>query len=229
MDLSAWRKGERTHPEKSVQNHQSINKQKSDSQQDSLEQTLSYFKTVQDRVSLKKSEVLQKHLMTVESIALQKGLPPEGFDVLLNVALSGKLADTVNTRLLKSLIPASVIPENAVISAISWLCADKCSDSTQLLFLRWLITMFDFIDQKEQLRALYGLFFFFLRDERMCPYICHLLYLLTRKENVKPFRVRKLLDLQATMGMQSYLQALLSLYKLFCPELVTITLPAKMK
>ncbi|NXP16543.1 CENPI protein, partial [Scytalopus superciliaris] len=30
-------------------------------------------------------------------------------------------------------------------------------------------------------------------------------------------------------GMQSHLQALLSLYKLFCPELVTITLPGKMK
>ncbi|NXU89395.1 CENPI protein, partial [Xiphorhynchus elegans] len=30
-------------------------------------------------------------------------------------------------------------------------------------------------------------------------------------------------------GMQSHLQALLSLYKLFCPELVTITLPRKTK
>ncbi|NXM87425.1 CENPI protein, partial [Oenanthe oenanthe] len=30
-------------------------------------------------------------------------------------------------------------------------------------------------------------------------------------------------------GMQSYLQALLSLYKLYCPEQVTITLPGKMK
>ncbi|NWU76544.1 CENPI protein, partial [Onychorhynchus coronatus] len=30
-------------------------------------------------------------------------------------------------------------------------------------------------------------------------------------------------------GMQPHLQALLSLYKLFCPELVTITLPAKTK
>ncbi|NXN63260.1 CENPI protein, partial [Himantopus himantopus] len=30
-------------------------------------------------------------------------------------------------------------------------------------------------------------------------------------------------------GMQSHLQALLSLYKLYCPELVTITLPGKMK
>ncbi|XP_025921968.1 centromere protein I [Apteryx mantelli] len=228
-DLSAWRKGGRTDPEKSLQNRQSRNSQVNESKQDSLEQAVSYFEKVQDRVSLKKNEVLQKHLATVESIALQKGLPPEAFDVLLNVALSGKLADAVNTRLLKSLIPASVIPETSVVSSVSWLCVSKCSGSIQLLFVRWLITVFDFIDHKEQLHALYGFFFSFLQDEKMCPYVCHLLYLLTRKESVKPFRIRRLLDLQAKMGMQPHLQALLSLYKLFCPELVSITLPGKMK
>ncbi|NXG72161.1 CENPI protein, partial [Baryphthengus martii] len=228
-DLSAWRKGGITDPGKSLQNHQSPNDHKNDSNQHSLEQALSYFEKVQDRVSLKKNNTLQKHLTTVESVALQRGLPPEAFDVLLNVALSGKLADTVNTRLLKNLIPASVIPEASVVSSVSWLCVSKCSGSIQLLFLKWLITVFDFIDHKEKLHALYGFFFSFLQDEKMCPYVCHLLYLLTRKESVKPFRIRKLLDLQAKMGMQSHLQALLSLYKLFCPELVTITLPRKMK
>ncbi|NWQ86080.1 CENPI protein, partial [Burhinus bistriatus] len=228
-DLSAWRKGGRIESEKTIQSHPSPKDQKNDSKQDSLEEALSYFEKVQDRVSLKKNHVLQKHLTTVESIAMQRGLPPEGFDVLLKVALSGKLADTVNTRLLKSLVPASVIPETSVVSAVSWLCVSKCSGNIQLLFLRWLITVFDFIDHKEQLHALYGFFFSFLQDEKMCPYVCHLLYLLTRKESVKPFRIRKLLDLQAKMGMQSHLQALLSLYKLFCPELVTITLPGKMK
>ncbi|XP_040428290.1 centromere protein I isoform X2 [Cygnus olor] len=138
-------------------------------------------------------------------------------------------ADTVNTRLLKSLVPASVIPETSVVSSVSWLCVSKCTGNVQLLFLRWLITMFDFIDRKEQLHALYGFFFSFLHDDKLCPYVCHLLYLLTRKENVKPFRVRRLLDLQAKTGMQPHLQALLSLYKLFCPELVSITLPGKMK
>ncbi|XP_071613663.1 centromere protein I [Heliangelus exortis] len=228
-DLSAWRKGGRIGPEKSVQYHQSPDNQENDTNQDSLEQALSYFEKVQDCVSLKKNNVLQKHLATVESIALQRGLPPEGIDVLLNVALSGKFADTVNTRLLKSLIPASVVPESSVVSSVSWLCVSKCSGNIQLLFLRWLITVFDFIDHKEQLHALYGIFFSFLQDEKMCPYVCHLLYLLTRKESVKPFRVRRLLDLQSKMGMQSHLQALLSLYKLFCPELVTIALPGKTK
>ncbi|XP_037264189.1 centromere protein I [Falco biarmicus] len=228
-DLSAWQKGGRIDPEKSVQNHQSPNDQKNGSKQDSLEQALSFFEKVQDRVSLKKDHALQKHLTTVESIALQRGLPPEGFAILLNVALSGKFADTLNTHLLKSLVPASVIPENSVVSSVSWLCVGKCSGNVQLLFLKWLITMFDFIDHKEQIYALYGFFFSFLQDEKMCPYVCHLLYLLTRKENVKPFRIRRLLDLQAKMGMQSHLQALLSLYKIFCPELVTITLPGKVK
>ncbi|NXU61127.1 CENPI protein, partial [Horornis vulcanius] len=199
-DLSAWRKGGRTDSEKSLQNHPSANNdQKYDSQEGSLEQALSYLEKVQDRVVLKKNSVLQKHLDAVESTALKQGLPPEGFEILLNVVLSGKFADTVNTRLLKSLIPASVIPESSVVTAVSWLCVGKCSGNIQLLFLKWLITVFDFIDHKEQLNALYGFFFSFLQDEKMCPYVCHLLYLLTRKENVKPFRIRRLLDLQAKM------------------------------
>ncbi|XP_016153800.1 PREDICTED: centromere protein I [Ficedula albicollis] len=227
-DLSAWRKGGRIDSEKSLQN-QSANDQKYDSQEGSLKQALSYLEKVQGRVALKKNSVLQKHLNAVESTALTQGLPPEGFEILLNVVLSGKFADTVNTCLLKCLIPASVIPENSVVKAVSWLCVRKCSANIQLLFLKWLITMFDFIDHKEQLRALYGFFFFFLQDDKMCPFVCHVLYLLTRKENVKAFRIRALLDLQAKMGMQSHLQALLSLYKLYCPEQVTITLPGKMK
>ncbi|NWS43489.1 CENPI protein, partial [Probosciger aterrimus] len=229
-DLSAWLKRGRIDPEKSVQDHQSLGDQENDSkQEDSLEPALSYFAKVQDHVSVKSNSALQRHLATVESIALQRGLPPEAFNVLLSAALSDKLADTVNARLLKSLIPDSVIPETSVVSAVSWLCVSKCSSNIQVLFLRWLITVFDLIDHKEDLCALYGFFFYYLQDEKMCPYICHVLYLLTRKENVKPFRVRRLLDLQAKMGMRPHLQALLSLYKLFCPELVSITLPAKTK
>nr|XP_033801229.1 centromere protein I isoform X2 [Geotrypetes seraphini] len=149
---------------------------------------------------------------------------------LLEQALQyfGKV-DTVNSRLLKCLIPSSVVLEDTVVKAVSWFCVGQCTASTQVLFIRWLITMFDLIDRKEKLHALYGCFFCFLQDERLCPYICHFLYLLTKKESVKPFRVRKLLDLQIRVGKQPHLQGLLLLYKVYCPELVSLALPTRVK
>ncbi|KAL8180945.1 UNVERIFIED_CONTAM: hypothetical protein K2H54_042825, partial [Gekko kuhli] len=188
-----------------------------------------YWKNAAKDRTPPKNEVLQKHLVTVEKIAQEKGLAPEELDILLNIALSGKFAEVVSTRLLKNLVPTSVITEDSVISAVSWLCVGKCSRTTQVLFLKWLIAMFDFIDQKEQVNALYGFFFGFLQDEKLFPFACHVLYMLTKKKNVKPFRVRRLLDLQTKIGSEPPLQALLSLYKNFCPEMVSVTLPTNTK
>jgi hypothetical protein len=42
------------------------------------------------KASLSKDKVLEKHLTTVENVALSNGLAPEAIDILLNVALSGK-------------------------------------------------------------------------------------------------------------------------------------------
>ncbi|XP_029463241.1 LOW QUALITY PROTEIN: centromere protein I [Rhinatrema bivittatum] len=222
-DLS--KKTQKSHQEK----HQSAKDLAEASEQDLLEQALKYFEKVEGRVPVKGNDTLLKHLSTVESIGVQRGLPPEGIDILLCLALSGKLVDTVNSRLLKCLIPSSVVPEGAVVKAVSWFCVGQCTANTQVLFIRWLIAMFDQIDSLEQLHALYGYFFCSLKDNRLCPYICHLLYLLTKKENVKPFRVRQLLDLQMKVGVQPHLQGLLSLYKIFRPELVSLALPTKVK
>ncbi|XP_007669732.2 centromere protein I [Ornithorhynchus anatinus] len=238
-DLAAWRVGERTSGSKPVnlktgqkqreEDFTSDDDQAQDGERDSLRKALRYFEKGQISVPLRKNPTLQKHLETVENVAWRTGLPPESIDTLLNVALSGRFAEAVNTRLLKCMIPTTLILETSIVAAVSWLCVGKCSGSNKILFFRWLIAMFDFVDHKEQINSLYGFIFAFLQDENLCPYICHLLYLLTRRENVKPFRVRKLLDLQAKMGMQPHLQALLSLYKFFCPELVSISLSTNRK
>ncbi|XP_053130301.1 centromere protein I [Hemicordylus capensis] len=196
--------------------------------QSPLEEALDYLEKIKDRTSLK-NKVLQQYLVTVEKTAQERGLAPEEIDILLNIALSGKFAEAISTRLVKNLIPTSLIKEDSVVSAVSWLCVSKCSRNTQVLFLKWLIAMFDFIDRKEQINSLYGFFFSFLQDEKLHPFVCHVLYLLTRRENVKPFRVRRLLDLQTRMGTEPPLQALLLMYKNFAPEMVSITLPANTK
>ncbi|XP_053230860.1 centromere protein I, partial [Podarcis raffonei] len=193
----------------------------------SIEEALNCLNKIKGSAS-KKNIALQGPLKTVEKIAQERGLAPEEIHNLLNITLSGKLGTVISTRLLKNLIPISVITEDSVISAVSWLCARKCSNDIQVLVLKWLIVMFDFIDQKENINALYGFFFSFLRYDKLLPFACHVLCLLTRMESVKPFHVRKLLNLHGSMTSAS-LQTLLWKYKIFAPEMVTVTLPTKTK
>lgn len=197
--------------------------------EDDLQIAVGYFEKGPMKTLPSKHKISEKHLRTVENVAWKNGLGPGAIDILLNVALSGKFGNAVNTRILKCMIPATLISEDSVVKAISWLCVGKCSSNTKVLFFRWLIAMFDFIDNMKQINLLYGFFFASLQDDASCPYVCHLLYLLTKKENVKPFRVRKLLDLQTKMGMQPHLQALLSLYKCFAPTLISVSFPARKK
>ncbi|KAM9180693.1 centromere protein I [Dugong dugon] len=197
--------------------------------EDTFQIALRYFEKGPIQTLQSKGKIMEKHLKTVEIVAWKNGLAPEEIDILLNVALSGKFGNAINTRILKCLIPATLISGDSVVKAVSWFCVGKCSGSTKVLFVRWLVAMFDFINEKDKVNSLYGFFFASLQDDALCPYICHLLYLLTKKENVKPFRVRKLLDLQAKMGMQCHLQALLSLYKFFVPTLISVSLPMRKK
>ncbi|KAI5239756.1 Centromere Protein I [Manis pentadactyla] len=232
-NLLAWKTKEDLSNSKSISIHENNPVEDyelaDDLTENALQLAVSYLGKGPIKTSQSKDKTLEEHLKAVENVAWKNGLTPEGIDILLNVALSGKFGNAVNTRILKCMIPATLISEDSVVKAVSWLCVGKCSGSTKVLFYRWLVAMFDFIDHKEQINLLYGFFFASLQDDTLCPYVCHLLYLLTRKENVKPFRVRKLLDLQSRMGMQPHLQALLSLYKFFVPTLISVSLPVRKK
>ncbi|XP_071981880.1 centromere protein I isoform X2 [Engystomops pustulosus] len=158
-----------------------------------LDEALHYFKQITTKVSLKGNLTLIQHLTKIESIGLKHGIPADGVDILLRLALSGNLAESVNTRILKCLIPATELHQNCITSAVSLFCTGKSTTSTR------------------------------------CPSLCHLLYLLTRKEHVKAYRVRSLLELQSRKGLQPHILGLLSIYKVFCPELVSLTLPSRIK
>ncbi|KAM4019407.1 centromere protein I, partial [Anomaloglossus baeobatrachus] len=190
---------------------------------------LRYFKKITSKVPLKGNTVLIEHLTTIEAVGLRLGIPPEGVDILLRLALSGNLVESVNARILKCLIPATEVHQDCIIAAVSLFCTRKTTTSTRVLFIRWLISVFDLISSKDVLSVLYNFFFCLLPDEKLCPILCHLLYLITKKEHVKVYRVRSLLQLQGRAGLQPYIIGLLSIYKVFCPELVSLTLPSRMK
>ncbi|KAM6953156.1 centromere protein I [Aplochiton taeniatus] len=197
--------------------------------EDPFSLALKYFSQVEAGSPMLGNDVVEKNLVVVENFGLSQGLPPKAISVMLEFAMSLRMGSGVCARVLRCLLPASVVPQEAVVRAVAWLCVGKIPITIQVLFLKWVLTIFDMIDSKDHLRSIYGFIFNFVTEENLAPYVCHLLYLLTRKESVRVFRVRKLLDLQSKMGRQPFLSHLLSLYKVFCPELVTLSLSTRMK
>lgn len=191
--------------------------------------TLKYFAEVKKGTPVVGNDDFERNLVFLEEMAYSKGLHPEAVSVMLEFAMSCRMGASPCARVLKCLIPSSLVPQEAVVRAVVWLRISKIPVSTQVLFVKWVLTMFDMIDAKDQLRAIYGFIFNFVTDENLCPFICHLLYLLTRKESVQVYRVRRLLELQSKLGRQPFLLHLLSLYKVFSPELVTLCIPSRMK
>ncbi|CAL8263244.1 unnamed protein product [Lota lota] len=197
--------------------------------EDPIVAALKYFSKVQAGTPVQGNEELERNLVSVETVAYSKGLSPEAISVMLEFAMSLRMGTSPCARVLKFLLPSTVVPHQAVVRAVVWLCVGKLPITTQVLFIKWVLTVFDMIDAKDNLRAIYGFIFSFVTEENLCPYICHLLYLLTRKECVRLFRVRKLLELQSKLGKQPFLLHLLSLYKVFCPELVTLSLNSRIR
>ncbi|XP_072033615.1 centromere protein I-like [Amphiura filiformis] len=185
-----------------------------------------YFTNVSSSTKVRGNLPLSLALTRLEEASQSSGLSAQHIQQLVQVASSSRFSGSVNSRLVKCLIPESVIPEDAVVSAISWMCTNKPSSALQTLLLKWIILTYDLIESRTRLHALYGIIFQFIENDMMCPLVCHLLYLLTRKEDVVGFRVRRLLDLQRRVGIQSHITALLSVYKLYKPHLVSLAVPS---
>ncbi|RXN26801.1 centromere I-like protein [Labeo rohita] len=204
-------------------------KEKRKGEADPFGRAVKYLSQVEAGTVVRGNDELERNMVVVETVALSKGLPPEVITVLLDLALSLNAGTANCTRVLKFLIPATVVPQEAIVKGVSWLCVGKMPMNAQVLFVRWVLTVFDLIDCKDNLRSIYGFIFSFVMEENLCPFVCHLLYLLTMREHVHPYRVRKLLDIQAKMGRQPFLTQLLALYKVFRPDLVTLSLPSRVR
>ncbi|TNN72720.1 Centromere protein I [Liparis tanakae] len=205
------------------------NERKKNEAEDPFVLALKYFSDVEAGTPVHGNDEVEKNMVMVEKVAYRNGLSPEAISIMLEFAMSLRMGTTLCARVLKCLIPATVVPQEAVVRAVVWLGIGKIPISTRILFIKWVLTVFDMIDAKDQLRAVYGFIFSYVTEENMCPFICHLLYLLTRKESVRVFRVRKLLELQSRLGRQPFLLSLLSLYRVFCPELVTLSISSRVK
>ena len=113
------------------------------------------------------------------------------------------------------------MPESVVITLLGGF--SRLPHNVQAHVLKWLVIVYDTMESHAALHRLYTVLFHFLDYDQLRPLICQLLARLTRREDVKPFRIRKLAQLTERVGECKFVIALQRVYKEFYPNLVHLS------
>ena len=71
------------------------------------------------------------------------------------------------SRVVRSLIPRTSVPSSAVLQLLGSQKGQTLS--LQLLIIRWIVLIYDIIDNKADVHAIYGIIFYYLQnDELVC-------------------------------------------------------------
>ncbi|KAI8059756.1 Mis6-domain-containing protein [Thamnidium elegans] len=118
-------------------------------------------------------------------------------------------------KYLPFLLPRETISEQNIVKIIGRLSRNGDDLRTVNAFLKWTIVVFDYLDSTETIRKLYSVLFHYLGFSTTRASICHLLYFITRKEDVTPYRIRKLKSLVDQEKENRSLIGLLMVYNSF--------------
>ncbi|KTW28551.1 hypothetical protein T552_01811 [Pneumocystis carinii B80] len=121
-----------------------------------------------------------------------------------------------------SMMPNGKVSQKTVIRILASLGHGKTKASLfiQNALLKWIIMVYDFLDGYEELNQLYGVILHYIGFITLRRYLCHILILITRRNNVKAFRIEKLLEIQNQTPNDQSIFALLQLYKSYYPDIV---------
>ncbi len=121
-------------------------------------------------------------------------------DGLTNASLS-RLVDLITQpseldhaslgRLIRNLYPASKVP-NAIVTKVVASLRPGLSFSIQTALLKWLVMVYNVLENPRILSQLYNPLFNLLDTVAIRPQLCHLLSLITRRKDVRPFRIQML-------------------------------------
>lgn len=115
------------------------------------------------------------------------------------------------------------IPSKLVTQVVCCLgpSKNKPSPATQVQLLRWLILVYDFLEDRSHLSKLYAVLFNSLDMISLRKPLCHILSFITRRKHVKPFRIQALMELVVSAGGdERELVTLLKVFKNYCPDVI---------
>ena len=150
--------------------------------------------------------------------AYENGLSNHALSTALDIVTQPNfLGQTSITTLIRGLYPASRVSADLVFNVVASLGSgrDKPSPPTQNLLLRWVIMIYEVLEDRTSISSLYSVLFnmldmisirfdnstlYFADANGLRASLCHLLAIITRRKNVKPFRIQILL---ATLSILS--------------------------
>lgn len=153
---------------------------------------------------------LQSSVDAVCGSAYESGLSDHALRTIVDILTRPNLLDQTSiTALVKGLYPAGRVSSDLVCNVVASLGngRDKPSAPTQNLLLRWLIMIYEVLENPTFISNLYAVLFNMLdmisirlddpssyyRDaDDLRASICHLLAIITRRKHVKPFRIQTL-------------------------------------
>lgn len=161
---------------------------------------------------------------TVASDAYESGIPLESLDRLIDIITKPNHLDQGTiTTLVKNLYPVDKVPSSIVTRIVGCLgpSKGKPSPATQALLLRWLILIYDAVEEPHHLPRLYAVLFNHLDMISLRRPLCQLLSMITRRKHVKPFRIQMLMELLRNIGDdERELMGLLRIFKNYYPDII---------
>lgn len=153
---------------------------------------------------------LQSSVNAISGPAYECGLSAHALRTIIDILTQPNLLDQTSiTALVKDLYPAARVSSDLVCDVVASLGngRDKPSAPTQNLLLRWVIMIYEVMENQTFFSSLYAVLFNMLDmisirlDDPSSYYsdandlrasICHLLAIITRRKHVKPFRIQAL-------------------------------------
>ncbi|KAI9839365.1 MAG: Phosphate metabolism transcription protein [Sclerophora amabilis] len=135
---------------------------------------------------------------------------------------STKLDQASAGQLIRNLYPAGKVDNSVVIKVVGCLGqgVNKPSSQVQAQLLKWLVLIYDHLENPNTLSRLYGTLFNLLETISLRPALCQILALITRRKHVRPFRIQTLLELRHNLGNEPPLDGLIRVYKDYYPDVV---------
>lgn len=161
---------------------------------------------------------------TIASDAYEHGIPPATLERVLRILTAkNNLDQSTCTTLVKNLYPLERVSSKLVTQVVCCLGPSKSkpSPASQALLLRWLLLVYDFMEDRSHLSKLYAVLFNYLDMISLRKPLCHLLSLITRRKHVKPFRIQGLMELLRNTGNEEKeLVSLLKVFKNYYPDII---------